>query len=153
MEKVRKKAIKRDYIFLIILGISMVAVLIFLLAFFGKEAIVVRDKAIATTNQGEFQVNATGMLPEGRKIFADIKEGRFFNQKEYDSAKAVCVIDEEGAKRLFGQTDVLGEKVEVTLRNTKVTFTIVGIRKPKPSGIFKPKEKPINLMFPLTLYK
>ena len=74
MEKVRKKAIKRDYIFLIILGISMVAVLIFLLAFFGKEAIVVRDKAIATTNQGEFQVNATGMLPEGRKIFADIKE-------------------------------------------------------------------------------
>lgn len=56
-------------------------------------------------------------------------DGRFFNQNEYRSGKAVAVIDEKSAKKLFGTRDVLGKTMDIGPRESTKKVTIVGLIK------------------------
>ncbi len=57
-----------------------------------------------------------------------IVKGRYFTESDYLSGNKVCVIDESGARMLFGTTDVIGMSFDVTIYNVTQEMTIVGIR-------------------------
>jgi putative ABC transport system permease protein len=56
-------------------------------------------------------------------------DGRFFNRYEYQSGKAVAVIDENSAKRLFGTKDVVGRTLEAGPHDSMRKVTVVGLIK------------------------
>ncbi len=62
-----------------------------------------------------------------------IIKGRYFNENDYYSANKVCVINESGAKKLFGNTNVIGMNVDINVYGTTQEFTIIGIRKDNAS--------------------
>ncbi|MDE7477999.1 MAG: ABC transporter permease [Lachnospiraceae bacterium] len=64
---------------------------------------------------------------------APILKGRYFNKNEAQSAAKVCVINERGAKKLFGSTDVIGLEVNMSMWGITEDYTIVGIRKDNES--------------------
>jgi putative ABC transport system permease protein len=55
--------------------------------------------------------------------------GRAFNEREYQEAKAVIVIDEYAARSLFGYTDVTGKSVKVGPKSSPIKMTIIGVVK------------------------
>jgi putative ABC transport system permease protein len=63
--------------------------------------------------------------------------GRFFSREEYEDAKNVCVINEEGAREIFGHTGVVGQTVTVRWDTGKEEdYRIVGVREKKESQIY-----------------
>ncbi|MFA9398176.1 MAG: ABC transporter permease [Clostridiaceae bacterium] len=65
----------------------------------------------------------------------EILYGRFFNEKEYEEGKAVVVIDQDNANRLFGYEDVVGETIQISQNSISKVMTIVGVSK-SSSSIF-----------------
>ena len=62
--------------------------------------------------------------------------GRFFTRDEYDEAKKVCVINECGAKDIFGHTSVIGQFITVKYETGKEEeYRIVGVRKNKENAL------------------
>ena len=64
---------------------------------------------------------------------APIIRGRYYNKNEARSSSKVCVINERGAKKLFGSTDVIGMEVSMSMWGMTEDFTIVGVRKDNDS--------------------
>ena len=69
--------------------------------------------------------------------FADIQvlefeKGRFYNESESNSGKAVVVIGSEIAKSLFGDLEPIGKKVRIYGQK----FTVIGVVKKEGSGLF-----------------
>ena len=69
--------------------------------------------------------------------FTDIQvlqfeKGRFYNESESNSGKAVVVIGSEIAKSLFGELEPIGKKVRLYGQK----FTVIGVVKKEGSGIF-----------------
>ena len=54
--------------------------------------------------------------------------GRYFSWEEYEDCSNVCVILEESAVNLFGNSNVVGETIEVTIGDAIVDLRIVGVR-------------------------
>jgi len=66
----------------------------------------------------------TGTTPEYFMISKwNIAEGRFFNEQDYRTGGAVCVIGTTAKKELFGSEEALGQKI----RLGKASCTIIGI--------------------------
>lgn len=61
-----------------------------------------------------------------------LEEGRFFNESESNSGKAVVVIGTEIATSLFGNFEPLGKKVRLYGQK----FTVIGVVKKEGSGLF-----------------
>ncbi len=66
---------------------------------------------------------------------AKLVQGRFFTEDEEERAAAVCIIDEEDAKAIFGHKSVIGYKLDVTIVNTTEEYVIVGVREHKGAGL------------------
>lgn len=65
-----------------------------------------------------------------------IVKGRFYNKNDYYQGSRVCIIRESSAKLLFGNTDVLGMTLEVTMFGYPVELEIIGVREdPEVNGI------------------
>ena len=64
---------------------------------------------------------------------APIMRGRYFNQNEARSSSKVCVINERGAKKLYGSTDVIGMEISMSMWGMTEDFMIVGVRKDNDS--------------------
>ena len=62
-----------------------------------------------------------------------IVKGRYFSENDYYSANKVCVINESGARKLFGNTNVIGMNIDLNVYGTTQEFTIVGIRQDNAS--------------------
>lgn len=62
-----------------------------------------------------------------------IIRGRYFNKAEAQSAAKVCVINERGAKKLYGSTDIIGLEVSMSMWGITEDYTIVGVRKDNDS--------------------
>ncbi len=58
---------------------------------------------------------------------SDLIHGRYFNQVDFDESNDVIVIDEDGAKALFGRTDVVGESLRMTIAQMPFNLRIVGV--------------------------
>ena len=80
-----------------------------------------------------------------------IVDGRYFTAADYYAGNRVSVITEQGAKNLFGTTDVIGMSIEVTLSGTTQDLTIVGIRQDSASAMFSMYGNMINIEVPLNL--
>lgn len=53
--------------------------------------------------------------------------GRYFLGNEYDSAAPVIVLSEQGATRLFGSTDCVGQSVDLAIGGRRQKVRIVGV--------------------------
>lgn len=63
--------------------------------------------------------------------------GRFFSKAEYEDAKRVCVINEAGAKMVFGHSSVVGQSITLLFSGGKeVDYIIVGVRKDSDSALY-----------------
>ena len=80
----------------------------------------------------------------------DLKWGRLWNQSDYDNARNVCIIDQTGAKALFGTDDVVGMKVDLQLEGRSGQFTIVGVQKREGILYSYAQESPAYFYLPLT---
>ena len=79
--------------------------------------------------------------------------GRFFNKDEYDEAKHVCVINEAGAKDIFGHTSVLGQTITLRFDSGKeADFTIVGVRAKSDSALYAMGGESTELRIPYTTF-
>ena len=80
-------------------------------------------------------------------------KGRYFTENDFYMANKVCVINEGGARLLFGTTNVIGMTIDVTTHNfTNEEFTIVGIRKDKENSLMAMLEgDTIELEMPLSV--
>jgi len=65
-----------------------------------------------------------------------ISTGRFLIDSDDEAMRYVTVIDEKLAEDIFGTTDALGEKIDLSYQNQKMSFTIVGIYETPKSSIF-----------------
>ena len=84
----------------------------------------------AQTTKGTFSV-APMFGNESMQFYdgAPIAKGRYFNKTESQSGAKVCVINERGAKKLFGTTDVIGLDLSMSMWGVTEDFTIVGVKR------------------------
>ena len=64
---------------------------------------------------------------------APLIRGRYYNKSEAQSSAKVCVINERGAKKLFGSTDVVGLEISMSMWGITEDYTVVGVRKDNDS--------------------
>lgn len=80
-----------------------------------------------------------------------IVKGRYFTDNDYYAAKKVCVMDENSANQLFGNTNVVGMTVEIAIWNEAEEYTIIGIREnPASSLITMVEGESLNLEVPFS---
>lgn len=81
-----------------------------------------------------------------------IVSGRFFNGNDVLNSKAVGLIDEDGAKAIFGNTDVIGKGIKVEVNGNTKNITIIGITESQKSpGAGMRKDKRASIIAPYTL--
>lgn len=106
-----------------------------------------------TTNKGEFDVSGTGEMPDGKYFLTtDMKSGRYFNEKEYQSGANVAVISEDDAVRLFGSSDVVGKDITVTMYGKEISLNIIGVLAKEENSLlsFTYDNSPVSVTFPMT---
>ncbi len=85
--------------------------------------------AVASSKKGEKTAYYYAVTPD---YFvsgtATIQKGRYFTQEEYDAAAPVCVLTENGAKNLFGHTDVIGQTFSFECYGKTKDLTVVGVK-------------------------
>ena len=84
----------------------------------------------AQTTKGMFSV-APMFGNESMQFYdnAPIIKGRYFNKTESQSGAKVCVINERGAKKLYGTIDVIGRDLSMSMWGITEDYTIVGVKK------------------------
>ena len=66
-----------------------------------------------------------------------IKKGREISDNDYYAKAPVCVINEKSAKALFGNTDVIGMTIELTLYKRPCMVSVIGVREDESlNGVF-----------------
>ena len=92
------------------------------------------SQATAQSTKGTFTV-APMFGNESLQYYdnAPIVRGRYFNKNEAQSSSKVCVINERGAKKLYGSTDVIGLEISMSMWGITEDYTIVGVRKDNDS--------------------
>lgn len=78
-------------------------------------------------------------------------KGRFINEHDVEAGKTVAVIDGGTAEKLFKDTDVVGEKIKLSIRDKNLDVTIIGIFKDpnEESAIFGDSESG-TVIIPIT---
>jgi len=85
----------------------------------------------ATLEGTRGQVNAS--IQTGNQDYAmfstdTLVSGRMWNAEDYYAQRRVIVIDEQGARELFGSTNVVGMTVDLSIYGERTaTYTIIGI--------------------------
>ncbi len=75
-------------------------------------------------------VNCVG---SGYEQFSDVDiiYGRMINENDVEGARARIVLEANSARRLFGTENAVGAKVELTVEEEPVDFTVVGVYREK----------------------
>ncbi|WP_418264048.1 ABC transporter permease [Flavobacterium faecale] len=94
--------------------------------FVSRETLKHDDKSVSDVNivpvSGEF-INIQGL---------EFERGRFYNESEANSGKAVIVIGDEIANTLFGNQDPIGEDIRLYGQR----FSVIGVLKKQGAGLF-----------------
>ncbi|MCP1109909.1 ABC transporter permease [Ohessyouella blattaphilus] len=100
-----------------------------------------------TTNKGSFDAYLTFATPDAQydPNMEEMYSGTYFTEDDMANASPVAVIDRESALYVFGNTDVLGMDLDITMENRIVTVRIIGIRDVTDEVIAANKE--VNQMF------
>lgn len=59
----------------------------------------------------------------------EIVDGRFINERDIEDARSVAIIDENGAKAIFGTNDAVGKSMQLTAASSSKKVTIIGVSK------------------------
>ena len=98
----------------------------------GVKAVAAQNyyEASTSTKKDDFAVDLVTLNPDGFGIseFTYVAGGAYTEQ-DADAGKAVCVISDKDAMKLFGSTNVLGMDLEITCFEKDMTVSIVGITK------------------------
>ena len=78
----------------------------------------------------------------------EFEKGRFYNESESNSGRAVVVIGSEIAKSLFGDFEPIGKKVRLYGQK----FTVIGVVKKEGSGLFGDSND-ISIFLPANYYR
>lgn len=70
-----------------------------------------------------------------------IDQGRFLNNQDLKSRNNNVVIQEDLAIERFGRSNVLGERISISIREYEQTFTIVGIMTPAETLVPEPLQQ------------
>ncbi len=102
---------------------------------------------------GKEEIGATVLACNEDYVYVETEgflSGRFFSKDEYEDAKKVCVINEDGAKEIFGHASVVGQTITFRFDTGKESdYTIVGVRKKKESALYSSGEG-ISIRIPYT---
>ncbi len=82
-----------------------------------------------TTAKGTFTAYTYGCNAENYMFeqYSILSKGKYFDETEYENGKMVCYIASDDAIKMFGNTDVIGMPVEITINGKILEYTIVGI--------------------------
>jgi len=78
----------------------------------------------------------------------ELVHGRFIINSDVENRSAVVLIDEVLATKVFGRTDVVGERISVTVRDSVRELGIIGVVKGIEMGPFY--DPPATLYLPIT---
>ncbi|GAA0727020.1 ABC transporter permease [Clostridium malenominatum] len=80
-------------------------------------------------------------------------KGRYLNDHDIDTRKNVVVLDEPTAKKLFGDIDIVGEKVKINVRDKYMDLNIIGVCKDPNGGMSAAfgDNMPGLILMPITL--
>jgi putative ABC transport system permease protein len=93
----------------------------------------VRRESIRYESEQVSSINTVVVSNEFSDIqVLEFEKGRFYNESESNSGKAVVVIGSEIAKSLFGELEPIGKKVRIYGQK----FTVIGVVKKEGSGLF-----------------
>lgn len=72
---------------------------------------------------------ALGAVTEDYMKLANLKmiSGRFLNQRDVESGKNVIVIDDLTAIKMYGSTDVVGEKLRISMGDKNLSTIVIGV--------------------------
>ncbi len=94
--------------------------------FVGRESIKYEDKTVS-------DLNIVPVSSEFIKIQGlEFAEGRFYNESEANSGKAVIVLGAEVAENLFGTSYPIGKKIRLYGQR----FSVIGVLKKQGAGLF-----------------
>ncbi len=85
-------------------------------------------KSEVIAGRASLNVNFTGVdynYPDVVKVV--IKQGRFLNEEDVLGRRKNAVLDEEGAKKLFGTENAVGRTFRTTIRGYTDVYTVVGV--------------------------
>lgn len=105
----------------------------------GVEGVNVSDSysGETTTGKGHFNLSVTCGTQDAKMVDnVTMKYGTYFDQKEVEEGKNVCVLSDADAKRIFGTADVVGMTLDVTCYDLTKTFRICGVTTQKENGTF-----------------
>ena len=63
--------------------------------------------------------------------------GRLWTADDYYAQRRVLVIDEQGARSIFGSTNVVGMTVELTVGGRTATFTVIGVTQSSAMSVMR----------------
>lgn len=92
-----------------------------------------------SNRRGEFDASLILGTPGMESMYKEqpLIKGRYFTDSEYYTAAGVCIIHEDSARLLFGNTDVLGMTVEFNFYGMPIEVEIIGVRKEETlKGVF-----------------
>lgn len=113
-----------------------------------------------STRKGKFDVSVGLTTPDYKnaQYTYPIVKGNYFTDNDVANANMVGVIDELTALYLFGNTDVIGMSIELTVDSSIQNVTVIGIRQTPPEVMEAEKQyqmmgmpKSIKLEMPYTV--
>jgi putative ABC transport system permease protein len=110
-----------------------------------KVAAQINSRLLVTYRDKNTNTAITGTTPEFLSVRSfDVAKGRFVSNLDLDRNNQVTMLGSEVAKRLFGNTDPIGQ----TVRIKNVSFQVIGVMEPK--GAFLGDNQDETVFIPLT---
>lgn len=109
--------------------------------------------ANATTQAKSKRARVSGTTADMASIDSiEFLYGRFFNDRDVDSARAVAIIDQTSAKLMFGYEDATGKTLKIGTGTSSKTVTIIGVTKSDDSFGMGGDSMPLDITVPITFY-
>ncbi len=106
---------------------------------------------VAYGNHSMTGIFAAGTPDVERMSSVEMLTGRFYTQEDFNAARNVIVLDDRAAREFFGDIDVVGLTVDVTLGRKTVKLKIIGVYKSQ-MGEFMYEGMPVIPYIPLSTY-
>lgn len=93
------------------------------------------NRGTVSTENGEATAVVTAGSADLQYVYTqEFVTGRFFLENEYDTSRPVIVLSENGAKKLFGTADCLGQTVSLSVGGHRMKVTIIGVTEETNTG-------------------
>lgn len=109
-----------------------------------------RDTVKNGKNQLSVSIVGVDCVPIKEVTSSKLIYGRELNQSDLAGRKKVVLIEKSDAGTLFGKENAVGEKINVTLHDTPMTFSVVGVYEKETTIFDKLNNDRPNIYIPYT---